>query len=142
MAPPKGNKFGTKLKDPAIRQRAYREYCDHIADGKSKKAWHFRHKDLTCTWQTMEKYIKENPNEFNPIHKEIAESMSLDKWETRGLNMMLGKIKKCQPAIYQMFMRNKFGWDKEEKETPIPTQLDGQLKILKSVEGEWKEKNA
>lgn len=44
--------------------------------------------------------------------------------------MMLGQVEKCQPAIFQMFMRNKFGWDKESqsnresKETLVEKFLD------------------
>ena len=43
--------------------------------------------------------------------------------------MMKGQVEKCQPAIYQMMMRNKFGWDKESKVThSIDTELDILLK--------------
>jgi hypothetical protein len=111
---PKGNKNGLKLKDPEVRQEAYRQYCKHIASGESKEAFVFQHPELTCTHKTMEKYIHDNPIEFPPIHKEIAESLSFLHWTDLGKKMMLGQIEKCQPAIFQMFMRNKFGWDKED----------------------------
>jgi hypothetical protein len=110
-----GNKNGVKLKDPDVRQEAYRQYCAHIASGESKESFVFEHAELTCTHQTMEKYIAANPIEFLPIHKQVAESLSFLHWTGLGKQMMLGQIEKCQPAIFQMFMRNKFGWDKEEK---------------------------
>jgi hypothetical protein len=111
----KGNKNSVKLKDPEVRQEAFRQYCAYIASGNSKEAFVFDHPTLTCTWKTLEKYIAADPVEFPPIHKERAEAKSFEHWCTLGKQMMLGQIEKCQPAIFQMFMRNKFGWDKEEK---------------------------
>ena len=58
--PPPGNKRGTKLKDPNIRQQAYEQYCAHLAKGKSKRSWCFEHPELTCTWETMEKYLEDS----------------------------------------------------------------------------------
>lgn len=117
-----GNQTGLKLKDPDIRIQAYNQYCDWIKSGNPKEAWTFRHPELSCTYKTMEKYIKENPNEFPPIQKELAESESYATWFGLGKEMMLGKVEKCQPAIYQMIMRNKFGWDKEDKKENSTTQ--------------------
>lgn len=110
---PVGNNYGTKLKEPDIRQEAYKQYCEWIAKGESKEAWTFQHGDLKCTHRTMEKYIRDHNLEFPTIHKEFAEAQSLQHWLSLGKQMMTGQIEKCQPAIYQMMMRNKFGWDKE-----------------------------
>lgn len=107
------NNNGTKLKDADVRQEAYRQYCEYLASGRSKEGWVFEHPQLTCTFKTMEKYISECPFEFPIIHKNIAEAKSYKAWELRGTDMLDGKQEKCQPAIYQMFMRNKFGWDKD-----------------------------
>jgi hypothetical protein len=110
-----GNQNATKLKTPELKAEAYRQYCAYIATGGTKEAWVFEHPEVTLTHQTMEKYIEENPFDFPPIHKKIAESKSYEHWLKIGIQMMLGEIKNCQPAIYQMFMRNKFKWDKEEQ---------------------------
>lgn len=107
-----GNQQGVKLKDPHVRQRAYTAYCEWIALGRSKEAWKFQSDDLSCTWKTMEKYIAADHFEFPPIKKEMAEADSFNVWEQRGMNMLNGVIK-AETALYQMFMRNKFGWDKE-----------------------------
>lgn len=109
-----GKKNALKLKTPELKKDAYDQYCDWIASGKSKKSWHFEHPDLTLTWETMEKYIRSDSGNFDPIKKEIAKSKSLEVWEQRGMDMMMGVVKKCEPALYQMFMRNKFGWDREK----------------------------
>lgn len=112
---PKGNQNAKKLKTPEIRKEAYRQYCEWISKGETKEAWVFEHSALSLTSKTMEKYIKENPVDFPPIHKEIAEAKGYFHWLELGKKMMLGMLDKCSPAIYQMFMRNKFGWDKEDK---------------------------
>ncbi|MFP3859249.1 MAG: hypothetical protein ACLFUW_00355 [Bacteroidales bacterium] len=132
----RGNKYGTKLKLPEIRQMAYMQYCEWIASGKPRKAWSFEHPQYTCSYRTMDKYIIEHPDEFLPIHKEIAHCKAYAKWFDEGVEMMKGKKEKCQPAIYQMVMRNMFDWDKEnssEKETTQP--------LIKMIAKKWRERS-
>ena len=112
MAAAPDNQNGIALKDPNIRQIAYKSYCDHIALGKSKDSWYFEHEDLTCTYKTFQKYIK-NEIEFPPIKREIAECKGYQKWESIAENSATGADKKkSNTASLQMVMRNKFGWDK------------------------------
>ena len=117
MAAVKGNKNAVKLKTPELKKEAYRQYCAWIADGKNKESWYMEHPDLSLTYKTIEIYIREEPLEFPSIHKEVAECKSLAIFEEIGMKMMLGQIDKNSPAVYQMFMRNKFGWDKESHAT-------------------------
>lgn len=131
----KGNSYGTKLKIPEIRQQAYLQYCQWIAEGKPKKAWCFEHPKFTCSYRTMDKYIAENPDEFPPIHKEISECKGYALWFQRGVDMLTGESKNCQPAVYQMIMRNMFDWDKEnsgQKETTEP--------LVKTMANRWRGK--
>ena len=130
---PKGNQNGVKIKDPEVRQEAYRQYCEYISKGNSKEAWVFDHPELTLTHKTMEKYIHANPIEFPSIHKERAEAKSFEHWCELGKQMMLGRIEKCQPAIFQMFMRNKFGWDKETKQEAEKCSADDILDAIRKV---------
>lgn len=116
MPAPPGNSYGTKLKDSEVRQLAYKQYCEHIARGKSKKSWCFDHPQLRCTWNTMEKYIKDD-KEFDPLQKEIAESQGYAHWESVVEDSATGKNQKANTASLQMLMRNKFGWDKHENKT-------------------------
>lgn len=135
MPAPKGNKNGVKLKLPAIRRQAYKQYCDWIAKGYPKKAWCFEHPKFTCSYKTMDKYISENPLEFLPLHKEIAECKSYATWFQKGMDMLSSESKNCQPAIYQMIMRNMFDWDKEtnnNKETSEP--------LIRSLAKKWRGK--
>lgn len=110
-----GNKFGAKLKTDELKKLAYESYCNHIAQGKTHKSWYFEHEDLTLSWQSMESYLKNEPEAFNPKHKQVAEAKGLESWVQQGREMMVSE-KRCQPAIYQMMMRNIHGWDKETQE--------------------------
>jgi len=130
---PKGNKRGVKLKRPDIRQEAYIQYCDWIAQGMPKKAWSFEHSEFTCCYRTMDKYIVDNPSEFPPITKEIAHCKGYRHWINEGKKMMIGEYKTCQPALYQMFMRNMFDWDKEKKSPESEAQP-----LVKVLIEEWK----
>jgi len=123
MVAPKGNNYGLKLKEPSVRQEAFIQYCQHQAEGKPKEAWYFEHPEFTCTFRTLEKYIKDNPQEFPPIQTEVARCKSYQKWFAKGERMVDGLQDKCQPAVYQMIMRNMFDWDKDnhgQKETSAP----------------------
>jgi hypothetical protein len=110
-----GNKNGLKLKIPQIRQQAYEQYCAHLAKGKSQESFYFDHPDFDVTYKTMNKYILENPGEFPAIKKEKAQCQSFAHWENIIEDMIHGN-KKAETALIQMVMRNKFGWDKENKE--------------------------
>lgn len=135
----KGNQFGVKLKDPELRQMAYMSYCDWIAEGKSQASFAFKHGEHKCVSKTIESYIKKYPDEFLPIHKEYAIAKGMQKWEKIVEDSACGLNKEANTASLQMLMRNKFGWDKPDKE-PVKedTQLDNHLLILKPVDGEWK----
>jgi hypothetical protein len=110
---PVGNKHGVKLKDPKIRQQAYMQYCQHLANGKSKKSWCFEHPELTCTWETMESYLQDMA-EFDPIHKKVAETKGFARWEKVVEDSAEGFNQDANTASLQMLMRNKYGWDKEK----------------------------
>lgn len=129
MAAPKGNKFSkglknaAKLKTPELKKEAYDQYCAHMADGKSKKSWYFEHPSLRLTWESMEKYILDNPSLLDPIHKEIAWCKGYQKWEKIVEDSATGANTNANTASLQMVMRNKFGWDKDHstyKETSEP----------------------
>jgi hypothetical protein len=65
------------------------------------------------------------------LKKELAECRSFATWEGLGKSMLHGEMK-CETALYQMFMRNKFGWDKEDRrKDESPREFDQQLEILK-----------
>ncbi len=125
MAAPKGNDYGTKLKNPTVRQEAYRQYCDWIASGYPKQSFFFKHPEHSITWDSMEKYIKDFPEEFPAIYMKEAEAKRYAYWFEKGKNLVAGRQedipkdnKTCpSPQTWQVIMRNMFkkdhGWDAE-----------------------------
>jgi hypothetical protein len=113
----KGNTFATKLKDADVRQEAYRQYCQHIAEGWPKEAFFFDHPTHSVCWKTMERYITENPEEFPPILMERAKSARYKHWFKEGQTLMKGGYERGSPVVWQTIMRNMFkdvGWDREQ----------------------------
>jgi hypothetical protein len=118
-----GNQLAKKLTTAELKKEAYEQYCDWLRKGNPKRGWVFKHPEMTLTFKTMDKYIRENPNDFPAITLEAAKAEGYMVWLNDGKKMMTGVIEKCQPAIYQMMMRNIWGWDKEnhdDKETTEP----------------------
>ena len=65
----------------------------------------------------MERYISENPGEFQPILMQEAQANRYKKWFCEGMALMKGKYKGGSPVVWQTIMRNIFkdvGWDKEQ----------------------------
>lgn len=110
---PKGNQNNKKLTTSDLKRDAYEQYCAHLAKGKSKRSWTFKHPELMLTWETMEKYIANDP-EFDPIKKELALADGYLAWEQVAEDSAKGVNKDANTASLQMVMRNKFGWDKNE----------------------------
>lgn len=135
MAPKKGNKHAVKLKTPELKKAAYDSYCAHLAKGKNKKSWYFEHPDLMLTWQTMEKYISEEPNVFNPLQKEMAWSKGYQHWEGVVEASAEGTNKEANTASLQMLMRNKYGWDKQENTEENPHRA-----LIKDLADYWRNK--
>lgn len=132
-----GNQNAVKLKTPELKAEAYRQYCAHIASGKCKESFYFEHPDLTITFKTLDKYIEEDPIEFPPIQKEVALCKSLSEWEKKGHDMLDGH-RDAETALYQLFMRNKFGWDKNNQQVIIQ-QASATAQTLQQIDGNSKD---
>lgn len=129
----KGKKNARKLKTDDQMQTVYKSYCDHLAAGKVKKSWYYDENGLTLTWETMEKYIQKEPNNFDPLKKATAFAKGMQHWERVLDKKADGQNKNADTATLQMLMRNKYGWDKEEhgaKETYAP--------LIKSLAKKWR----
>jgi hypothetical protein len=118
MAAKKGNKYNQKLTTPELKKMAYDSFCAHLAKGKPKQSWYFEHPDLTICWKTMDNYIKSEPDVFPAVKKSVSMARGLDVWIDKGVDMMTAETK-CQPAIYQIIMRNIHGWDRESPEEKL-----------------------
>jgi hypothetical protein len=119
-----GNTYAVKLNTDELKQLAYKSYCEHLAAGKSKRGWLFKHPHVKhgLTWETMEKYIRENEDIFDPSQKKAAEAEGFNYWESIVHESAKGDAPKANTATLQMLMRNKYGWDKKEdrkEDSPI-----------------------
>jgi len=110
----KGNQNGVALKDPQIRQKAYKSFCSHLAKGKSIESWYFEEGEHLCCYKTMQSYIAKFPSEFPSIKKEIAMIKGFQYWESVVEDSAIGKNKDASTPSLQMLMRNKYGWDKQD----------------------------
>jgi hypothetical protein len=124
------NKAAKKLKTPELREACYKEYCAHLARGKSKRSFVFKYRDLSCTYRAIEKCIEED-DDLDPAHKEVAEAEGFAYWETIVEEAAKGTNKDANTASLQMLMRNKFGWDKDERtnEEKVAQAIDSLAKI-------------
>lgn len=126
-----GNTCAVKLNSDELKRDAYAQYCAHIASGIPKKAWCFEHPELTLTWETMEKYIREEPGVFDPIHKKVSETKSLKYWFSILAASATGDNKDANTASLQIIMRNKFKWDmkdaQQDEDTSESAQAHNQL---------------
>ena len=112
----KGNTNGTKLKEAAVRQEAFRQYCEHLAEGYPKEAFFFDHEEHSVCWKTMDRYIEENPSEFPAIKIQRAKAKRYKHWLGEGKKMMTGGYERCSPTIWTVMMRNIFKenrWDQD-----------------------------
>lgn len=129
-----GNQNGVALKDPAIRQKAYNLFCEHLALGKSVKSWYYEDElGNMCCWETMVSYIEKYPIEFQPIKRKVAETKGYQRWEAIAEASATGENEKANTASLQMVMRNKFGWDKKEEPTvdaQVASSMDSFIKLV------------
>lgn len=134
--PPEGNKRGIKLKDPDVRQEAFKQYCNHIASGLPKESFFFDHPVHSICWRTMERYISENPTEFQPILMEKAKAARYKHWFIEGQNIMKGEYKGGSPVVWQTIMRNIFkdvGWDREQISESSKTHVQKLAESIRAV---------
>ena len=123
MAAPEGNDFGLAIKDPEMRQRAFKDFCRHIAEGYPVGAWSYREGEIGCVWRTMLSYLDNNPDEFHALLKEEAHCHGYKKWFEKGVNLTDGKVKgNPSPQTWATIMRNMFQWDKDKKDASDETK--------------------
>lgn len=129
---PIGNQNALKLRDSDLRKKAYKQYCEWLARGKSQKSFTFVEVDLMCTYRTIESYMKTDPIDFPSLHMELAKCKGYAEWEQVVEDSARGINKDANTASLQMLMRNKFDWDKTTMESSAsPKEFDATLNIVK-----------
>ena len=118
----KDNRIAKKLSTDELKHIAFDSYLTHLSKGKSKKSWCFEHPDFNLSWETMDKYIREDPTVFDPLKIQQAKSKGYLHWEQVVEDSADGRNKNANTASLQMLMRNKFGWDKEDQSNKTTEQ--------------------
>ena len=131
----KGNKDAAKLSTLELKLEAFKQYLNHISRGKTKRSWFFRHPELTLTWETMEKYIANEPSVFDSKQIEAAYCEGYQIWEQVVEDSAKGANKDANTASLQMLMRNKFKWDKQEEQKSSSTE-----NLVNAIAERWKQK--
>lgn len=133
---PKGSKNCEKLSTPELRREAYEDFCAHVAKGKNKSSWYFKHEYAGVGYRRLQAYLKEYAHEFDPEELEVALAKGYQKWETIVEEAAQGNNKDANPACLQMVMRNKFGWDKPDHRVNLEAEaniIEMHDKVLKQI---------
>lgn len=110
------NTWGRSVKSPEERQVAYESFCAHIASGRFKESWYYVNEATGSHWtvKSLERWIRDT-DEF-PLEKlDTAQAQGFQYFEKILLDSASGKNTKANVATLQMLMRNKYGWDKQER---------------------------
>jgi hypothetical protein len=102
--------------DPADRQEAYLAFCEGIKKGHSVESFRFSKGDRRVTGPRILEWVVENPNEFDAALFQEAHAHAHEEWEGVVNESAKGNNPDANTASLQMKMRNRFGWDKKERE--------------------------
>lgn len=98
------------------RRILFKAFCDHIAKGNVKSSFHFDNGIYRAVAHTIERYIKDFPHEFDLMDLDIAYAKCYEIWENAVGDAALGYKPSAHGAALQMILRNKLGWDRQERE--------------------------
>ncbi len=111
-----GNNYALKFKTSEERQHLCDEFCKHMRQGLSKES--FPH----CDPQTLRRYMRDFPNDFDTEKMIEAERQGRLFWEKIGIAGAVGldevtladgstrKLKGFNAASWIFNMKNRYGW--------------------------------
>jgi hypothetical protein len=102
MAAPPDNNNAMKFKMSEERQALCQLYCDHMASGLSKDSF------LYCDMQTLDRYVKDFPVDFDTKKMDEAERKGRLHWEKMGHEMAVSGQGNATVWIFNM--KNRFKW--------------------------------
>lgn len=126
------NTWGRGIKSPEERQIAFDDYCAHISKGKDKSSWWYDNPETGSHWtyETIEKWIK-TTDEFETDKIKIAMSKSFSWYEKHLMDSISGDNTKVNIAGLQMALRNKFGWDRQDrKQVDMPELMASYERVI------------
>lgn len=119
MGAPKGNNYKMKWKTSEERKRICELVCEHIASGLSQDSF------PEADWDTVERYIRDFPDDFPAEKLKMAARRNRLYWETRGICGMNGDIPGFNATAWIFNMKNRFkDWNDTRQ-----TQLTGHLEV-------------
>lgn len=113
-----GNQYARKFNTSEERQQLMRDYIKHCEGGFSDDAF------TPCDKETFWKYVKDFPHDFDTNEIKAAQRERQRRWEGHGIAGMLGQIRGFRERVWEINMRNRFGWkDEKSKEDEEPQQV-------------------
>ena len=114
-----GNKSGERFKTPEQRAELLSKLLEHLREGYHQDTFSL------CDWDTVERYVKEYPDEFPSEKIGEAKREGFHKLEKFGHLGMLGKIENFNPPTWIFTMKNKLHWTDRQDLTSGDRQVVG-----------------
>ncbi len=112
MSTPEGACAAMRWPSADARQKACKEFCDHLAKGHSIESF------PAADRKTIRYYAEQFPEDFPPEQLEAAARRGLLLWEQLGLEGVRGDLPKFNASAWNLTMKNRAGWrDRSELES-------------------------
>lgn len=135
----KGSEPKIPKSNKELRKQAFEEYCQHLEEGFPSYSFYFHTNGLSVSHETIEKYIKEAPADFELGRLEKAKSRKHQYWMNEGKKLMKGEYKGGNGNVWNILTRNicrDAGWDQDKK---LDRMMDAIDSLLEKVEGNSKD---
>ena len=127
MAAPIGNNYNMKYKTPEERQALCKLVCDHLKEGYDQGTF------KPCDWDTVERYIKDFPEDFPSEKVEQARRTGYLRLEKLGMLGMIGKLTGFNATVWIFMMKNKMGWRDKRDITSDGGKFDTGLSAIAAL---------
>lgn len=121
------------LKPLDMKQRAWIAYLAHLRMGYSREAFVYREGGNsfteTCSYKTLDNLASENNPDFPKSQLDDAICDARLRYEKLGDDLLTGKIPNGNAAVFQIIMRNRFGYDKPQANMQISIEADFLKKV-------------
>lgn len=102
MPAPINNDYNKKWKSAAERKAACDAICQHLSKGLSKSSFPL------ADWETVAKYIKNYPEDFDAEKIAAAEREGRLFWESLGISGAMGQVSGFNAASWIFNMKNRY----------------------------------